>query len=200
MHGPDLPGANSPAGIVRDAAGRVVRALTTGISDAVGKERRLISETRASAGMLLRAERDAAIPIDTSARALISNDQVYGGRREDAYTEWFRELHERGVDTGRGDVGPGKTVGLPAPRPEMGDRSSTELRGSHFLRQQRHRRRLGSREHGPRPRARRCTRYHASAGRPSRGVWFGSGSLRTQDRQPQAGSSQRVNWSRVTGL
>lgn len=52
MHGPDLPGANSPAGIVRDAAGRVVRALTTGISDAVGKERRLISETRASAGML----------------------------------------------------------------------------------------------------------------------------------------------------
>ncbi|MET8799572.1 YdcF family protein [Nocardia sp. NPDC004568] len=101
MRGPDLPDANGPAGIARDAAGRVARALTTGISTAVGKERRLISETRASAGMFLRGERDAAIPIDTSARALIRNDQVYGGRREDTYTGWFRELHDRGVDTGR---------------------------------------------------------------------------------------------------
>ncbi|WP_280397501.1 YdcF family protein [Nocardia carnea] len=101
MRGPDLPDANDPAGIARDAAGRVVRAVTTGISDAVGKERELISETRASAGMFLRAERDAAIPIDASARALISNDQVYGGRREDAYTAWFGELRDRGVDTDR---------------------------------------------------------------------------------------------------
>ncbi|WP_198165502.1 YdcF family protein [Nocardia fusca] len=75
--------------------------MTTGISDAVGKERGLISNTRASAGMFVRAERGAAIPIDTSARALIGNDQVYGGRREDAYTAWFRELHDRGVDTDR---------------------------------------------------------------------------------------------------
>lgn len=73
--------------------------MTTGLSDAVGKQRGLISETRASVGMLLRAERDAAIPIDTSARALIRNDQVYGGRREDSYTAWFNELHDRGVDT-----------------------------------------------------------------------------------------------------
>ncbi|MBF6469359.1 YdcF family protein [Nocardia beijingensis] len=75
--------------------------MTTGISDVVGKERVLISETRASAGMFVRADRDVAIPVDTSARALISNDQVYGGRREDAYTGWLQELHDRGVDTDR---------------------------------------------------------------------------------------------------
>lgn len=92
-------GANGLAEIAREAATRVVRALTTGISDAGGKQRGLIGETRASAGMLLRTERDAAIPVDRSARALIGNDEVYGGRREDTYTEWFRELHERGVDT-----------------------------------------------------------------------------------------------------
>ncbi|MFI2229763.1 YdcF family protein [Nocardia testacea] len=101
MSGLGLSGANSPAGIAVDAAGRVARALTTGISDAVGKQRGLISETRASAGMFVRAERDAAIPIDTSARALIRNDQVYGGRREDAYIAWFEELRDRGVDTDR---------------------------------------------------------------------------------------------------
>jgi hypothetical protein len=101
VSGPDLPGAGNPAETVRDAAARVVHALTTGISDAVAKEQRLISGTRASAGMLVRAEGGAAIPIDASRRALIRDRQVHGGRREDAYIEWFRELDERGVDTDR---------------------------------------------------------------------------------------------------
>ncbi|MGW5381077.1 YdcF family protein [Nocardia sp. NPDC003963] len=108
MSGPDLPGANTPVEIARDAAGRVVRALTTGISDAVGKERRLISGTRASAGMFVRAEHDGAIPVGASGRALIRDNQVFGGRREDAYTQWFRELRDRGVDTDRAMADLGK--------------------------------------------------------------------------------------------
>ncbi|GEM29003.1 hypothetical protein NN3_00100 [Nocardia neocaledoniensis NBRC 108232] len=97
----DLPGAKSPAEIAREATGRVARALTAGIAHTVRNRRELISETRASAGMLLRADHTAAIPIDPSARALISNDRIYGGRRDTTYTTWLGDLHERGVETDR---------------------------------------------------------------------------------------------------
>lgn len=95
------PGPGDPAEVLRGAAERAVHSAITGASDTSARISELASTGRASAAGLLRAGHDAAIPVDATARALIRNGAVHGGRREPAYTEWLEGLRDRGVDTDR---------------------------------------------------------------------------------------------------
>ncbi|MEV6072518.1 YdcF family protein [Nocardia sp. NPDC052001] len=95
--GPGAAGAAAAA--AREVAEQTARALTSGASRISRGWHDLAGGTRESAGLLVRADNRHAIPVNSSGRALIRDDQVIGGREEAPYTTWLRELQERGVDT-----------------------------------------------------------------------------------------------------
>lgn len=97
--GPDA--SEAAAAAAREVAERVAHALTAGTSDVSRGWHDLTGGTRESAGVLARADRQSAIPIDFGGRALIRDDQVIGGRNEAVYTRWLHELQGQGVDTDR---------------------------------------------------------------------------------------------------
>ncbi|MBF6488271.1 YdcF family protein [Nocardia otitidiscaviarum] len=89
------------AAAAREIAERTAQALTDGASGISRSPHDLAAGSREAAGMLVHADHRGAIPVDTSGRALIRDDEVIGGRNEDVHTAWWQELRARGVDTDR---------------------------------------------------------------------------------------------------